>query len=103
MSKQTTAKLSAEQYAARIDAEKAALRRHYCDVFKFWRMCPFRRCRKARACAGDAKLCLKRRVHEIPREIQWQARQHILVSTPPDAGSPERMAREFLPVSLLTS
>ncbi|HUZ34382.1 MAG TPA: hypothetical protein VMV19_20110 [Xanthobacteraceae bacterium] len=100
MSKQTPKKLTPERYAARFHAEKAALQRHYCSVFKFWRMCVFKKCRKARACSGDAQVCLKRRVQEIAREAQWQARQHILASTPAQAGPPERGAREFLPAAL---
>jgi hypothetical protein len=100
MSKQTAEKRSAEQYAARFKAEKAALQRHYCSVFKFWRACPLRRCRKERSCSGDAKLCLKRREREVPREIQWRARQQILVSTPASA-EPERSARELMPSELV--
>ena len=100
MSKQTRPTMSAEQYAARFDAEKAALRRRYCDVFKFWRTCPLRRCRKLRRCGGDAGLCLKRRAGEIPREAEWQARQRVLQSTPPSAGAPERTARALMPQDL---
>jgi hypothetical protein len=101
MTKQSAATLTAAQYAARFDAEKAALHRHYCNVFKFWRGCPWRRCRKTRSCSGDAHVCLKRREREIPRDVQWHARQRILASTPADAGAPERTAREFLPGALV--
>jgi hypothetical protein len=101
MAEQSPAELTPEQYLARLDAEKAALRRHYCNAFRFWRACPFKRCRKARLCSGDANLCLKRRAPEVPRDIQWQARQQILTTTPAQAGPPERMAREFLPGGLV--
>jgi hypothetical protein len=101
LTKHPAPKLTAEQYAARFAAEKAALQRHYCNVFRFWRGCPLRRCRKARTCSGDAHVCLKRRAQEVPRDIQWQARQQILAATPADAGPPERMAREFLPGGLV--
>jgi hypothetical protein len=100
MSKQTRPTISAEQFAARVEAEKAALQRHYCDVFKFWRACPLARCRKARRCGGDANLCLKRRAGEIPRDVQWQARQQILQSTPASAGEPERAVRALMPYDL---
>jgi len=40
-------------------------------------------------------------VREVPHEIQWQARQRILESTPANAGPRERTAREFLPGSLV--
>jgi hypothetical protein len=92
--------LTSEQHAARFDAEAAALARHYCDVFKFWRACPFKRCRKLRRCDGDQTACLKRRVSEIPRPAQWRARQEVLRATPADVGAPERSAREFLPNAL---
>ena len=93
--------MTAGQYVARFKAEKAALQRHYCDAFKFWRMCPLRRGRKARRCGGDANVCLKRREAEIPREVQWRARQQILVSTPANTGPAERTAREFMPNRLV--
>ena len=100
MNKAAGEKLTPERYAARFNAEKAVLQRHYCTVFKFWRMCAFKPCRKARACSGDAQVCLKRRVQEIAREAQWQARQHVLAATPTAAGPPERTARECLPAAL---
>ena len=103
MTKQTRAEPSAKEYAARFLAETAALQRYYCNVFKFWQMCPFKTCRKMRACSGDAKDCLKRRAPDVPREVQWQARQQILAATPASAGPPERMAREFLPGALASA
>jgi hypothetical protein len=100
MTKQTPAKLTEAQYRARFMAEKAKLRLHYCNLFKFWRACPLRLCRKQRHCAGDAQICLKRRGHEIAREVRWRARQDILVSKSAEGGPPERLAREFLPDGL---
>jgi len=90
--------MTTEQYVARFNAEKAALARHYCTVFKFWLSCPFKPCRKARRCRGEQNACLKRNIERIPRDIQFQARQRIIAATPPAAGPPERMAREFLPM-----
>ena len=101
MSKQTRPIISAEQFTARVEVEKAALQRHYCDVFKFWRACPLARCRMARRCDGDAALCLKGRAGEIPRHQQWQARQQVLRSTPASAGEPERAVRELMPYDLV--
>ena len=101
MNKQTHPTMSAEEFTARVDAERADLLRHYCDVFKFWRDCPSSRCRKARRCSGDANLCLKRRGAEIPRHQQWQARQQVLRSTPANAGEPERAVRELMPYDLI--
>ena len=99
MRKPATRTMTQERYGARFHAERALLARHYCTVFKFWRDCPLRRCRRERDCCGDQHACLKRRQQEIPRKIQWRARQQILRSTPANAGPPERMAREYLPSS----
>ena len=101
MNKQTPAEMIAERFAARLDAEKAALACHYCTVFNFWRTCPVPRCRKARRCCGDAGFCLKHRGAEVPRRVQWQARQEVLQSTPANAGDPERTARELMPYDLV--
>ncbi len=101
LSKKAPKKLTAECYVARFNAEKALLARHYCTIFKFWRSCPCKRCRKARICSGDQHACLKRNAKDVPRKIQWQARQQILVSTPANVGPPKRMAREFLPGSFV--
>ena len=101
MSKQTAEQQTPEEYAARFAAEKAAMRRHYCNVFGFWRSCALKRCRKARSCSGDAEACLKRRAREIPREVQWQARRRVLAATPADVGLAERNARQLLPSALV--
>jgi hypothetical protein len=101
VSKQAPATLTPERYAARFNAEKAALQRAYCDIFKFWRTCPLKRCRRARTCSGDPGVCLKRHVEAIPRDMQWQARRQILAATSRQAGPPERQARELLPGGLV--
>ncbi len=95
----TPAKLTPEQYAARFNAEKALLARGYCDAFKFWRSCRLKLCRRVRRCSGDQMACVKRCATEIPRDVQWRARQQVLASTPASAGPPERLAREFMPGS----
>jgi hypothetical protein len=100
MTKRAPAKPTTERYAARFEAEKAMLARHYCTIFKFWRTCALKSCRKARACSGDQIACLRKREKEIPRDAQWQARQEIIESTPANAGPPERTARAFLPWGL---
>jgi hypothetical protein len=101
LSKTANKQLTNERYVARFHAEKAALARDYCNIFKFWRDCPLRRCRNVRRCSGDPTACLKRRVIDVAREVRWQARQKILGATPPEAGPPERMAREILPEGLV--
>ena len=75
---------------------------HYCNAFKFCRMTArsggAAEREAAAATRGPASGAVER---EIPREIQWQARQQILVATAADAGPAERMARAFLPTALL--
>jgi hypothetical protein len=101
LSKKAPNQLTTERYVARFNAEKAALRRAYCNLFGFWRACVLKRCRRERACSGDAGACLGRRVNEVSREMQWQARQQVMRATPAEAGPPERTAREFLPGALV--
>ena len=97
---QTIEGIPAERYRARFNAEKANLRRRYCTIFKFWRTCRFKPCRKMRTCMGDAKACLKRGEASVSHNMQWDARQHILAATPESAGPPERSARECPPREL---
>jgi hypothetical protein len=97
LKKTVSEKLSPERYVARFRAEKAVLSRHYCNLFAFWRACPLKQCRRDRRCSGDPNACLKRRGRKVPREVQWQARQQIIVATPADTGAPERAARELMP------
>ena len=89
--------MKANDHDTRFKAEAALQQRRYCDAFKLWRDCPLKRCRKLRACSGDAKACLKRALDRVPREIQWQARQDILAATPRNIGAPERAARQCMP------
>ena len=58
-------KLSPALYAARLEAEKVLVRRHYCDVFKMWRTCPLKACRRMRACGGDTMICLVRVIARV--------------------------------------
>jgi hypothetical protein len=97
--KQTIESVPAERYKERVKEERAKLRRHYCTVFKFWRSCRHKPCQRARACLGDAYACLKRSERTVPRQVQWQARQQILQTTPEKEG-PERAARECMPSEL---
>jgi hypothetical protein len=81
-------------------AEVKTLRRHYCTLFAFWKSCGFRPCRKARACAGDARSCLKQNEAWVAREKQFAARQGVLDATPANIGAPERLARQAMPGGL---
>jgi hypothetical protein len=86
-------RLNAARYMERHNGEVARLRGHYCNLFKFWRTCPVKLCRRARSCRGDQQACLKRFIGTVPRHEQFQARRRILAATSP-AHSPERTARE---------
>ena len=97
MRKTPKKKLTPDEWLRRFNAAKAEVQREYCDLFKFWRDCKFKRCRRVRLCRGDADACLKRREREVPHDAQWQARQRILDATPANAGGPERTARQILP------
>ena len=89
--------MKADAYEARFKAEAALQQRRYCDAFKLWRDCPLKRCRRLRACGGDAKACLKRGIDRVPRAVQWQAREDILAATPRNIGAAKRAARQCMP------
>ena len=97
MRKRLPKQMTTEQYLCRFEAEIAALKHAYCDIFGFWRRCACKRCRRARACVGDHSACLKGGLAEVPRRAQWQARQMLIKGTPKHAGPPEKMAREYMP------
>jgi hypothetical protein len=91
-----------KDWGARFAAERARLQRHYCDLFKFWRGCGDKSCRRHLRCRGDTSECLKRRIGEIPRAAQFQARQAVLVTTPRNAGGAERTVRQLMPYDVIT-
>ncbi len=93
--------LSQKDWFARFAAEAARLRLHYCDLFKFWRDCRIKRCKRHRRCCGDTNECLKRRIGEIPRMAQFQARQALLAATPKNIGRAEREARQLMPYDVI--
>lgn len=84
----------------RFAAEAAAMKRAYCNMFRFWLACPVKRCRKTRNCLGDQDTCLKRGLKDVPRRVQFQARQQLIAATPASAGPPEHAARESMPLGL---
>jgi hypothetical protein len=92
--------MTARDYEARYRDEAKRLRRYYCSLFAFWKSCGFKPCRKARACAGDARSCLKQNEAWVAREKQFAARQQVLDATPANIGAPERLARQAMPGGL---
>jgi hypothetical protein len=89
-------------WGVRFAAERARLQLHYCNLFKFWLDCRDKRCRRHLRCCGNAGECLKRRIGEVPRHAQFQARQAILLATPQNAGGAERTVRQFMPYDVIT-
>jgi hypothetical protein len=99
--KQTAKVLAAGmKYAARFAAEKAWQQKRYCDAFELWRSCSSKRCKHNRRCCGDADKCLAKAValDRVPRRLALQTRQDILTATPRNIGSPERAARQCMPI-----
>ena len=92
-----------KDWGARFAAERAQLQRHYCNLFRFWRGCRDKNCRRHRRCCGDAGDCLARRIGEIPRQGQFQARQAILAATPRNAGPAERTVRQCMPRDMIAA
>jgi hypothetical protein len=92
--------LTTADFTARYKAEKILQRQRYGAAFALWRTCTGRRCRRQRACTGEASACLKRALAAVPQAAQWQARQQILAATPQNIGAPERAARQCMPIDL---
>jgi len=90
-------KLSALEHARRLATATEEQKRRYCDAFALWRRCRRKACRRLRTCGGDAHVCLKRVLGNVPRTQQSQARADILKATPHNIGAPEREARRRLP------
>jgi hypothetical protein len=99
MTKESAEKLTPKEYQARFNAAGAQAQREYCNIFKFWRACRYKPCRRAGACRGDQRACLKRGVANVPRDILDRAHNQVIAATPADAIQPERTARRFCPIS----
>jgi hypothetical protein len=91
-------KLRPPEYARRFAIERILQQRRYCDAFALWRSCRHKTCRRHRACTGDAHTCLQRAFGRVPHSVQWRVRQDILDATPHNIGSPERKARQLMPL-----
>jgi hypothetical protein len=85
--------LAGEEFRARFEAEKLRVQRHYCTLFKFWRTCQSKPCRRLHVCTGDPGACLARCVGELPRRAVFDARQALVAAMPPNCPAPEREAR----------
>jgi len=57
---------------AKLRAEHDAMARFKCNLFRFWRVCRDKRCRRARGCAGDMHACFRRHWDALTEEErQW--------------------------------
>ena len=85
--------LTREEFRARFAAETVRVQRHYCTLFKFWRTCHAKPCRRMRACVGEPGACLARCVGALPRRAVFDARQALVAAMPRNCAAPEREAR----------
>ena len=99
--KKFTKRRSVEAGLALADAAHIATWRLYSDVFKLWRACQFRRCRRHRCCAGEPARCLIRALPSIAQEEQLAATKEVIKGGPrrvPSATHLEwKVRREPLP------
>ena len=83
--KEFTKRRTVAEGLALADAAHAAVWRLYCDVFKFWRACRVKRCRRHRRCDGEPAACLMRGLPSVP-EAERQAAAAAVI-----AGGPRRI------------
>jgi hypothetical protein len=95
------AKLKGPQWQARFNAGAEVAQRQYCDIFKFWRGCRYKACRRAKSCRGDSLLCLKRGRWGVPRDVLFQAELQVKAAIPAHLTEPERLGRCLSPTSWL--
>ena len=83
--KDFTKRRTVDEGLALSDAAHAAVWRLYCEVFKFWRSCRVKKCRRHRRCLGEPAPCLMGGLSSVP-EAQRRAAAAIVI-----AGGPQRM------------
>jgi hypothetical protein len=71
-----------------VDAAHVATWRLYCEVLRFWRACPVKRCRRNRRCLGEPAGCLMRGLPSVPYARRGTAQDEVI------AGGPRRIAPE---------
>ena len=99
--KKSEAELTGEEYQARYDAAAEVAQRQYCDIFKFWRGCRYKPCRRAKTCRGDSSLCLNAAGGDVPRDVLCQAELQVKAAIPAHLTEPERAGRCLSPTSWL--
>ena len=82
----------------------SAVRRLYCDVFKFWQKCPRKECRRYRRCTGAPYACLTRGWPSVPESLHEKARAEVIAGGPrrrPPADHTEWGFRQYPPWSMV--
>jgi hypothetical protein len=95
--KKSEAKLTGKEYQARYDAAAEVAQRQYCDIFKFWRGCRYKPCRRAKTCRGDSSHCLQRGRWSLPPEVLYRAELQVRAAVPAHLTGPERSGRMMSP------
>jgi hypothetical protein len=93
------AKLTGGEWQSRFNVAAARVQREYCEIFKFWRGCRYKPCRRSKACRGDPLACLNRGTPNMPYDLLHQAELQVRTATPADLTGPERSARNLSPTS----
>jgi hypothetical protein len=99
MGKKSEQTFTPEEFQKRFKAATEAAQRQYCDIFKFWRDCRLKGCRRSKTCGGNPQLCLKRGFTQVPNEVADHALTRVIESTPADADRPTKLARQMSPQS----
>jgi hypothetical protein len=99
--KKSEEKLTGPQWQARYNAAAEVAQRQYCDIFKFWRGCRYKPCRRAKTCRGDSTLCLKRSRWSLPPDVLYQAELRVRAAVPAHLTGPERAGRMMSATSWL--
>ncbi len=100
--KDFTKRRTVDEGLALADAAHAAVWRLYCEVFKFWRACRVKKCRRHRRCLGAPAPCLMRGLASVPEAERQAAAAAVIAGGPrriPPATHLEwRVRREPLPL-----
>ena len=100
--KDFTKRRTVDEGLALSDAAHAAVWRLYCEVFKFWRSCRVKRCRRHRRCRGEPAPFLMGGLSSVPEARQRAAAAAVIAGGPrrlaPSTHMEWRLRREPLPL-----
>lgn len=83
--KQFLKRRTVEQGLKLADDAHAAVWRLYCDVFRFWRSCRNKPCKRHRRCCGESARCLMNKLPSVPPDERPKAQDGVI------AGGPRRI------------